>query len=230
MRCFYSILICFLCSGAFAEMRVWEDKKGNALEAEYKCTVSGKVVLTDSKGKDYTLSISSLSKKDQQYLQTKLPPKIDIKFKKSQDHKSTGYSTSMVTMYGEVTLTKTSRMPYEAELKATMFIIGEDADDDEYVLMDKTKINFNFKTEKEKVFTGEKFKMRQYDGYSSNGTEYKGYLVVVYDTDGAVISLKASGKKFESGLKYLSALNTGSRFPADMKGKSTKGSSSRTYY
>jgi hypothetical protein len=229
-KCICLVLVFITYGISLAEMRLWEDKKGNVLEGEYKCTVSGKVVLTDTKGKDHALSISSLSQKDQKYLQTKIPPKIDIEFKKFQDHKSTGYSMSMVGMYGEVTLKKTSRMPYEGILKATLFIIGEDAADGEYILMDKSQFNFDFKTEKEKVLTGEKFKMRQYSGYSEFGTEYKGYLVVVYDPDGAVLVVKSNGKKFEEKLKYLSALKQGARFPDDMRGKSTSGSSSRTYY
>ncbi len=73
MKWIVCLLGCFICGATLAEMRLWEDKKGNVLEAEYKCEVSGKVVLRDRKGKNHTLSISSLSNKDQQYLQTKLP-------------------------------------------------------------------------------------------------------------------------------------------------------------
>ena len=138
----------FICGATLAEMRLWEDKKGNVLEAEYKCEVLGKVVLRDRKGKDHTLSISSLSDKDQQYLQTKLPPKIDIKFKKLQDRRRNSYSWATVTMHGEIVLTKTSRMPYSGDLKATLFMIGEDSHDDEYVMLDRVDFEFNFRTAK----------------------------------------------------------------------------------
>lgn len=223
------ILGCSVCGLAIAEMRIWEDKKGNTLEAEFQCVVSGKVVLKDRKGKDYKLSVSSLSAKDRKYLETKLPPKVKIEFKKKQDRMNNSY---VIKMEGEVVLTKTSQMPYTAGLKATLFMIGEDSFDDEYVLMDKTEYKFDFKTKKTHSFSGEPFKMYDYDYYSSDrGVEYKGYLVVIYDEAGTPVATKSGTDNFLKNIDYLTPLKTGARFPDDMKRKPTRESSStRTYY
>lgn len=225
------LLSCFICGSALAEMRLWEDKKGNSLEAEYQCMVMGKVVLRDRKGKDHKLSLSSLSEKDQKFLQTKLPPDINIEFKKWQDRK-TRYSSSTVEMRGEITLTKTSRLPYEAGLKAILFMIGEDSYEDEYIMMDRAEFTFDFKKEKEHTFEGEKFKMHQdKDAYDNDdGVEYRGYLVIIYDAGGEVMLVKASSAELEKNAPYLSEIKRGSRFSDKMKGKVKKGSSSSTYY
>lgn len=209
-------------------MRVWEDRKGNVLEAEFKGAVSGKVMLRDRNGKDYKLSISGLSEKDQKYIQTMMPPKIEIKFSKKQDRKNNSYT---VEMLGQVTLTKTSRMPYSSQLKATLFMIGEDSYDDEYIMMDKTEYEFNFKTEKTHSFSGKKFKMQHYRySGSDDGVEYKGYLVVVYDKLGNALVVKSSSEVLASNIDYLAPLKEGARFPDDMKGKPTRNSSSSRHY
>lgn len=217
------------CFSAMAEMRIWEDKKGNTLEAEFQAIVSGKVALKDRNGKVYRLSMDSLSEKDRKYLQTKIPPKVEIEFKKISDTKNTDHYEHMVTMHGKVMITKKSRMPYERTMKATMFIIGEDAYEEEYILMDKTEVRFDFKKAQSYSFEGQKFKMRQLSGYSKYGIEYKGYLVVVFDGDDNILEIKTSRKEFEENYDYLSKLKSGARFPDDMRGKATSGSNSRKY-
>lgn len=231
MKWFFCLLGCFVYGVAWAEMRVWEDKKGNILEAEYKCEVLGKVVLCDPKGKDHTLSISSLSQKDQLYLQAKIPPKIEVKFKKIQDRKKKYYASATVVMYGEITLTKKSRMPYNGDLKATLFMIGEDSREDEYVMLDRSDFEFSFKEKKTHSFTGERFKMHQYNYYTTNdGIEYRGYLIMVCDAAGKVIYSKASRAEFENKIKYLAGIQSGTRFPEEMRGKTTRRTSAHEYY
>ncbi len=231
MRYLFSVLFFCFCIVSFSEIRLWEDKKGNVLEAEYKCEISGKVILRDRAGNDYKLSISSLSEKDQNYLKTKLPPEIDIEFKKIQNRKKSSYYNSVVSMHGEVILTQTSRMPYSGELKATLFMIGNASYDDEFIMLDRTDFNFNFREGKTHSFVGGRFKMHEYKYSSTNdGVEYRGFLVVVYDKNGAVLHSKTSRDEFERNIEYLSKIKPGSRFPDDLKGKATQSSSSRTYY
>ncbi len=225
------ILISMCSIIAIAEIRLWEDKKGNILEAEFQCELAGKVVLRDRSGKDHKLSISTLSEKDQRYLQAKIPPKIEIKFKKIQDRTKKYYSSSTIVMYGDVTLTKKSRMPYTGDLKATLFMIGEDSREDEYIMLDRAEFKFDFKTEKTLSFKGEKFKMHQNNYYSTNaGTRYRGYLIAVYDAEGKIIQIKASREEFKEKIKYLSGIKAGEHFPNDMEGKATRSTSSREYH
>lgn len=225
------MLMAICCASVIAEIRLWEDKKGNVLEAEFQCEIAGKVVLRDRSGKDHKLSISSLSEKDQRYLQAKIPPKIEIEFKKNQDRKNKNYSSSTVVMYGEVTLTKKSRMPYTGDLKAILLMIGEDDRDDEYIMLDRAEFKFDFKTEKTLSFKGERFKMYQHNYYSTgDGIRYRGYLIAVYDGEGQVIQIKASRDEFSDKIKYLSKIKAGQHFSNDMEGKVTGSSSSLEYY
>lgn len=229
MKWFMYCLICLsFGNNVLAEMRVWEDRKGNVLEAEFNAVVAGKVILHDPNGKEYKLPISGLCDKDQKYIQAILPPDVDIKFKKIQDRKS---NSSTVVMHGEVELTKTSRMPHSSQLKATLFIIGEDSFEDEYILMDRTEHEFTFETKKKHSFSGEKFKMQQYRNSGSNdGVEYKGYLVMICDKSGKVLLIKSSSDAFTSNVDYLKPLKTGARFPDDMEDKPIRESSSSRHY
>lgn len=83
MRSFFTVLFCFSCVSALAEIRLWEDKKGHVLEAEFICEISGKVGLRD-----------------------------------------------------------------RGDLKVTLFMIGEDGREGEYVMLDRAESKFNFREKK----------------------------------------------------------------------------------
>ena len=209
------------CCSAFAKYRLWQDRKGNVLEAEFVCETAGKIVLRDPKGKEYKLSLSSLSQKDQNYLYSKLPPKVEIIFSKKQDRRKHEYYAD-VDMQCDVTIKKKSRMPYEAQLKAILFVIGDAKRNKEYVMLDRTEVEFDFKNSKEFSFKGAMFRMRQYDSYyyHSDGVEYAGFMVAVYDVDGNQVEIKSSRDEFINNLEKLSKFKAGNRFSKDMQSKS----------
>jgi len=212
--------IFLFCSALHAEMRLWQDKNGNFLEAEFICEMAEKIILRDAKGKDYKVSLSALSQKDQNYLISKLPPEVEITFSKKQDRRRHEYYSD-VDMQCEVTIRKKSRMPYTGQLKAILFVIGDASRNREYVMLDRTEVNFDFKNSKHYSFKSAPFRMRQYNSeyYYSDGVKYAGYLVVVYDEMGNKVEVKSSRDEFTNHLKEISGFKAGERFSRDMQSK-----------
>lgn len=204
-----------------AEFRIWTDAKGNTLEAEYVCENAGRIVLRDHDGKDYRLALESLSQKDQEYLYSKIPPTLSIEFSKTQDRRKQEYYSD-VDMQCSVQIKQTSRLPYEGDLKAELFVIGDSSRNKEYVMLDRTEKTFNFKDSREVSFKGAMFRMRQYDSsyHLDDGIEYQGFLIVVYDSVGNVVDLKSSRVEFSDNLDKLTEFKVGNRFSKDMEQKS----------
>jgi hypothetical protein len=223
MKPVYILITVLFTSNAMAEYRCWSDKKGNSLEAEFICESAGKIVLRGRDSKEYKLSMDSLSVTDQRFLRTKLPPKINIEFSKTQDRHSKSYSYAIVEMQCEASLKKTSRMPYDGDLRATLFVIGENDYRNEYILVDRTDSDFNFRDNPSHAFQGSVFSMREYKSSSSNnqGTEYKGFVIVVIDKDENVIAMKSNRDQFSGNIDDLTKLKTGARFGRHMQEKST---------
>lgn len=201
---------------SFGEMRIWQDRKGNTLEAEYVCVVGGKVTLRDANKKDYRLPLKDLCQKDQTFLQKLIPPTVEIEFSKKQDRRKTSYGYATLDITCSVEITKKSRLPYDRELRAVMVVMGYNEDTNEYTVLDKAESKFMFKG-KNKVheFFGKRFRIHEYDKYyygnNQRNVEYRGHLVVVYDPEGNPIEVKASPDKYEGYLKILVECNTGDK-------------------
>lgn len=221
-------LISVICGTSFSEFRIWRDLKGNSIEAEFVCENSGKIVIRDRKGKSFKFEAEKLSIADQKYLKTAIPPDVEITFKKNQDRRNHdwGYS-AQVHMNGFIEIKKTSRMPYDSELKAILMMIGEDQGSKELVMLDKAESTFYYKNNK-KIFELEGQQFQMYDSkYNANyGVEYTGFLALVLDKNDNLVGIKSSRKEFEAEYRKLLKFNTGNRFSR----KFTSKKSSKTYY
>lgn len=198
---------------AIAEFRVWQDRKGNRLEAEYICEVGGKIMLRDPEGKEFRLSLESLSKGDQQYLQRLLPPKLEIAFSKAQDRRKIDSYYSTLDIRCSAEIKKTSRMPYDRELKAVMVVLGYRDKEDEYIVLDRSEYVFKVNQQKTHEFSGTKFQLREYKSYysTSNRTEYRGYVVGVLDPEEKVVAVKSSSDNFVEKFAMLAKCGNGEK-------------------
>lgn len=82
-----AVVCALFCVSVQAEMRIWQDKKGNTIEAEFVTISAGKVVLRTSEGEQLKINPAGLSAADQAYLKRSIPPRIDISFSKKQDRR-----------------------------------------------------------------------------------------------------------------------------------------------
>jgi len=217
MKKVIGLLLVGLVVGASAESRTWSDKKGNELEAEFICMRIGKAVLKGNGGKEYAPEFDDLSEKDQLYIQSILPPEIDIAFSKTQDRRSGSY---WMSMQGEVTLEKTSfRMPYNDELHAIFYMFGEDDYLHEYVILDRTESKFNFRDSDTHQIRGNFFRMHDVNS-GNHGVEYKGFLVVVFDKDNQIVALKCNRKQFVRHFEDFIKLRKGEHFSTRLESRS----------
>jgi len=202
---------------SLAESRIWTDKLGNKIEAEFICMSMGRAVIKGNNGKEYKPQFDSLSEIDQQYLQSIIPPEIDIAFSKKQDRRT---GSRIMSMRGKVTLTKTNKMPYDGELHAIFYMFGENDYLHEYIILDRTESTFDFKETKTHLIRGNFFRM--YDVNSGNrGVEYKGFLVVVLNADNQVVALKSNRKQFIRHISDFVKLRVGEGFSANLESRSS---------
>ena len=205
---------------ARAEMRMWTDKKGNSIEADFVNIVAGKVILKTPAGKQLKVPQSGLSNADQIYLANAIPPKIDIDVNIDNDRKklseSLGYTRTREKITGHVTLTKKNRDPCNRRFSAYLYIFEKDLREDEIRVLDKAKHEFSFEHQKKVSFDGNQSNVEytKYDSdyyYSTNlGKKYEGYLVVVEDDKGKIICVKGSRRLYENKANQIRKAKKGS--------------------
>ncbi|MDF7824967.1 SHD1 domain-containing protein [Pontiellaceae bacterium B12227] len=83
-----------------AEMRIWSDKKGNTIEAEFMSMMGSKVVLKTPQGKTIKVPAAGLSDADKKYLSENIPPKIKIEVDVDKDRETLSSYSSEYGTYG----------------------------------------------------------------------------------------------------------------------------------
>lgn len=220
------ILIVLIVGGtiAHAEMRMWTDKKGNSIEAEFVKLFSGKVVLKTKAGKQVKVPQSGLSQKDIDYLKNVIPPKIDIEVdldNNSTQTSSDGYGYSSrrkQKIKGSVTLIKKNREPSNRKFTAYLYVFAKELRDDEIWVLDTVKKDFSFENQKKIEFSGSQRSVN-YTDYSDGadyGDKYEGYLVFIEDDNGKIICTKASRSLYESKISQIKKSKSNARFDDDM--------------
>ncbi len=200
MRIFNIFFLMFvLAISAFSEVRIWNDKDGNAYEAEYVRELFDKLTLKTTDGKEVRIPIEDFSEHDQKYLRVMVPPNISISFRKeswTKDKPPELWPTKDVTtvIRGKLTVEKESKRPFTSGLIAEIFLIAEELDGDNYILLSKTKSRFLLVDQNENTFVLKTHLVepRRYwdDSKMLRGEEYKGYLVVISDTRGNILQIK----------------------------------------
>jgi hypothetical protein len=211
-----------------AEMRLWTDKKGNTLEAEFVKLMPGKVVLKTPTGKLFKVPQSGLSADDQTYLKNAIPPQIEIKVAISRKNKPLSknydsYNTRKAeTIKGTINLTKKNREPCMWEMTAYLYVFCKKLDTKEIRVMIKSKKDFSFKTEKTFSFvSGEALIKYEKREYSNSGEEYKGYVLIVVDSKDNVLCTKGSRQLYESKASEILSAEVGTLFDSNLKPKKT---------
>ena len=217
------IIVAVGAGSALAEMRMWTDKKGNSIEAEFVKVFSGKVILKTADGKQIKVSQSGLSKKDLEYLKNAIPPKIDIKVDVDKENKQTdsdgyGYSRRKQKIKGSVILTKKNREPSNRQFTAYLYVFAKELRDDEIWVLDTVKKDFSFENQKTVEFSGSQRSVNytDYSDGSDYGDQYEGYIVFIEDKNGNIIYTKGSRSLYESKISEIKSSKNNDRFDDDM--------------
>lgn len=188
---------------AAAEYRIWSDKTGYAVEAEFVCETGGQMVFRDREGKEYKINPESLSDEDQLYLQSLLPPVLYINVNKLQETRSRGEAREG-TVECVVTIKKTSTRPYTGRLTAQLVVIGQDRRSDTYIILSRAKGDFELNRANQEQYEFKSNRVRVgFDMHRKVSTEYSGYVLVVKDNHGKVVARDASRSVFEKVAEQL---------------------------
>lgn len=203
----------------FGEMRTWTSQSGKTIDAEYVRDTMGNVWLKTSTGKMKKIPISALSKADQDYINLKRPPKLEIiadDNKKGESVKG-DIDNRREFLQFEVEIRKKSKQPYPDKMMAYLFVLGWDLYRQEYILMDSQKESFVLTSGNNNRFKFKGARVEfEYDPDPPHGEKYVGYLVCVKNSNGKVILFKGK-KKFEKKLHILMKASLRDRFDEDMR-------------
>ena len=208
---------------AFSELRIWTDQTGKTLEAEYVATLGDKVVLRQPDGSEIRVSFDTLSKEDQKVAVLLAPPRIEIRVSTNTDRENTGrgggkyggFQVQKEAVQCDVEIQKTSSTPYEASLNAELYLFGKPENKDFYIVLDETQDPFSFAQEKKYSFSSAPVMLTQLEAGKQTGIEYEGYLAVVKDKSGAVLSVKSNKPLFEKNAEAIMGAKRGSTFDSE---------------
>lgn len=208
---------------ALAEARVWTDVKGKTIEAEQVKMLNDQVLLRLSDGREIKVSLESLSVADRSAAMLNQPPTLELKVSSKTSRSNSSLRDagrgSRVQIEEEstqvsVAVQKTSSAPYELPLNAVLYVIGEWGGGQLEVL-DKVSKTFSY-SEKSQAF---ELKSAAFESMKrQNGerrTEYKGWLVMVLDPNGEIISIKSSSREYTEHAEKLMAANKGTALDSD---------------
>ena len=194
---FWVLVVCF---SGYSEMRIWKDKDGNTYKAEYVRELFDKLTLKTEDGKEVRLPVEAFSEHDQKYLRVMVPPKVEIDFSKKTRIKpkpeelfdNDNDTISIIT--GTVVITKKSKRPFTSGLTAEIFLIAEELDGDNYIILSKTDVRFLLNDQNENTCTIKLDPVEPCRFFNDNnmlrGEKYAGYLIVISDAKGTVLQTK----------------------------------------
>lgn len=209
------LLVCFFSFPVCAEMRVWTDKKGNSIEAEYINRFSDKVALKTTDGRQIKVPISGLCAEDIKYLEESTPPSIEIEVDDnadtdeissySSDYSSYGYSRKREKVKCEATITKKSQDPSAMPLTAVMLVFVKDLKTDDLIVEHAVREEFSFKNKKSMTIASPisslQFEDSSYSGKS--GRKYEGYVVCVVNEKQELLAADGNHTLFENNVAKL---------------------------
>lgn len=203
LRLIMMFFFSFILAGSAYELRVWEDVDGNRFEGRFVKELFGKLTVEAEDGSTKTFELENLSELDQKYLRVKVPPKAEL----AVEVKSTSIEPRPMTIEKEmqmdayqvnVKVTKKSQRPFTSRLKAEIFLIAEEVEGDNYVLLERTEKEFLMPTISKgtevelKSKIAKTLKFRDEMSSALKGEDFKGYLAVISSMEGEIVLLNSN--------------------------------------
>jgi hypothetical protein len=198
-----------------AEFRVWSSKDGvSNVEAQYIQMAGPKVVLEKKDGTRTMVPMTALCAKDQEYLASVIPPKVEIDVDKdvsSEKLYESGYSTKerdKITI--NATIKKVSKAPCSQKLKVYVFVVAKSYIGGSRLVVGKADAPFSFEKQGA-VFLKADGSVSYWDSYGSGkqGWKYEGYIVVVENEKGQVIAVESNKSTYEKNWSKIKVQKVG---------------------
>jgi hypothetical protein len=184
-------------------LRVWTLNDGKNVEAEYVAIMGDKVALKTARRKVVKVPLSSFSEADLDWLELLNPPQLSLDFKKYTSsfkvlyNPNTGMAIPTAQHFAGGVLVKQQNMkPYTHPLRLEMYVVADEYDGNNFILLDRQIETFALTPENERTFElrGKDTILRKYENYGGvlRGEKYKGYMILVYDERGEIIAKNLS--------------------------------------
>lgn len=182
-----------------AEMRMWTDKDGKSVYAEFKQELFGKIFLKDAESRTVLLAVADLSETDLNYFQAMIPPNVEVEFSKITRLKERSIYAREDDKIGFVTvtveITKERKSLSRGTLHGELYLVGEEIATDDYRMLAKKRFPVRFEGKKGNLFVYEtSVEERNYREYNDQvrGTEYSGYMLVLIDSQDEVFHISTN--------------------------------------
>jgi len=223
------LLLLFVPHSTNAEMRIWSDRDGKQVAAEFSKEAFGKVFLRDVTGKMIPIDVENLSSNDAKYIRTMVSPKIEVKVvTKTKSVKANEYNNDLQQMWivtETIQIRKTSSPRFDGKLSGEVYLVGKDIVSDRYVMLCRERFSPAFSEEKNKNYefsvSAEVCRFEDYNG-QDRGYEYAGHLVVVFGPQGDRLATATDLSRFsDEALDSLRAFSYFTFFDQDGRKRST---------
>ena len=220
------IAILLACNGTRTDARTWTSINGKTFEGEFILVVGDKAVIRNPTGDQIKIPLTQFSKEDLTFMELENPPKFTIDVSKSSEQyffpqKYKAYEAwQLPKALDYVFTTKLRQMStgsYKHELRVDLYVIGEEIDGDNYIMLDRQSNTFIPSEQPDRAcqFKGtRKVRMFDYEFFEDGrrGQKYGGYLVVITDSRGKVIAQEAPQKWLIDIVEPLQALPFNAHF------------------
>jgi len=190
LRLILLILLSFVLAGSAYEVRIWEDVDGNQVEGRFLREMFGKLTIEAEDGGTRGFNLEELSEVDQKYLRVVVPPKIEVEVRSKTESipdRPQYLKRDEDTFEHQVTVvvTKKSQRPFTSRLKADIFLIAEEVEGSNHILLNRTENEFLLPTVTKGVEIEFKSSLvrttvfRDIISQVMKGEDFQGYLVVI---------------------------------------------------
>ncbi|MCF7847905.1 MAG: hypothetical protein K9M45_03555 [Kiritimatiellales bacterium] len=202
-----------------SKTHIWTSAKGIHLEAEFVHVMGDKVVLKLPRGNQKKFPLDQFSEEDHTYIELQNPPRLDVSVSRKTEQRVFPESLSDLpsSTYNNFTavIKQGSSQPYNQDLEAELFIVGEEKAGDHYIFLDYQKTSFRLTEGSASVF---KLPSRTIElvEFAMNGQLrgeiYTGYMVIITDSRGKVIAHKETRDKWFDHVDNLRNMPIGKTF------------------
>lgn len=223
------LALVLLCSGVFAEERIWTLLDGRSFEGTYVVTIGNDYVLKTLTGTQVRLPAHSFCEKDRVFVELSNPPKLKIDFIKNL--KQITFTTGW---YGEFPrepekhgnfgfrVKQTDSAAYGHDLHAEFYVVGKQLNrsDAKCFLLDRGEVVFQLTEESKRTFefmSDRQIRLQNWTlGHGVGvGEEYYAYVIVITDERGVIVTIEASRSWLENNIDNLRKLKVGNYFDED---------------
>lgn len=201
----FILCACVLASQAY-ELREWEDVDGNRFTGRFIRELFGKLAVEAEDGSETTLEIQDLSDVDKKYIRVMIPPKIEAvtrtQSRKLKPRPADLTRDDIEKVHSVVAqIVKKSQRPFTSRLNTEIFLVGEEVEGDNYILLGRFEDSFLLLEEKDYQYElrSPQVPATQFTDLNSNGRKgelYKGHLLIITSMEGEVILMDSNLPKW----------------------------------